>query len=458
MFNFFNRKKVTEKLFEQNLELAVKNKTLSLLENLYQTSVLTLLPEEMAQKITDIIRADLHLELAGVLVFKKEADSLVPLAFSKSERLLKTLNNLGFLLADISITDISNREFLKKVVYGKENNTTNNPQEVWQELINKEYIKEIKKQSHIKTILLYPLIKGDGVLGVLLLGFNRDYNTLNAFEKASIKSFINVIALLLDKAYLYKDLQDSYEVTKRAYALEKRAKEELEKLDKIKNQFVQQTQHDLRTPLTSIMGYSDLLINGTFGKQKKETIEVIKKIQAVAQNMIRKVNNFLDVTQFQLGKNPVSLKPGIPLVPILDEMVKELNFVAEKKEVVLQFKKPKKPFNIAADREKLKTALFNVIDNSIKYSPKGKVTITVEDRNAVKIIIADTGIGMTEEQLKTLFNRQFERDEKAKETASGKGIGLYLATQIIIAHKGNIWAESAGPGKGTTFYVELPLG
>ena len=99
-----------------------------------------------------------------------------------------------------------------------------------------------------------------------------------------------------------------------------------------------------------------------------------------------------------------------------------------------------------------------MIDNSIKYSPKGKVTITVEDRNAVKIIIADTGIGMTEEQLKTLFNRQFERDEKAKETASGKGIGLYLATQIIIAHKGNIWAESAGPGKGTTFYVELPLG
>jgi len=272
MFNFFNgNKKITEKLYEQNLELAVKNKTLSLLEELYQKSVLNLTPEEIAREITNIIRKDLNIELVGVLIFNKDADSLVPLAFSKSERLTKTLHKLNLHFGDIPITDISHREFFKKVAYSREENITNNLQEVWQELVNQEHIKEIKEQSHIKTTLLYPLIKGDKVLGVLLLGFNRDYNTLNTFEKASIKSFINVIALLLDKAYLYKDLQDSFEVTKRAYALEKRAKEELAKLDKVKDQFLMTTQHNLRTPLTSMMGYSDLLLNGTFGKQTKKT-------------------------------------------------------------------------------------------------------------------------------------------------------------------------------------------
>ena len=470
MFKFLNRnqKKVTETLYEQNLELAVKNKTLSLLEELYQTSVLNLTPQEAGHEITNTIRQDLNLEFAGILIFDKTADKLTPLAFARSERLTRALHSLGFLFADITVSNVSGREFFKKAIYGKEENITNDFTQVWQELISSEHVEEIKRQSHIKTILVYPLIKGNGVLGVLMLGSNRDYNTLNTFEKASIKSFINVIGLLLDKAYLYKDLQDSLEVTKRAYAIEKLAKDELEKLGKIKNQFVQQTQHDLRTPLTSIMGYSDLLLNGSFGKIGPKPKEAILKLQKVAQNMIRKVNNFLDMTQFQLGKNPVHLAPGVELNGVLEEIMGELAFMAEQRKVYLKLQKLKKIITISADKEKLKTALLNVIDNCIKYTPEGGVTITVNPKshppaggpnpnNTLLIEIKDTGIGISAENLKTLFNRMFERDEKAKQTAGGKGIGLYLATQIIKYHNGKIWAESPGEGKGTTFYVELPL-
>jgi len=279
MFKLFSgNKKITEKLYEQNLELAVKNKTLSLLEQLYQTSVLTLTPEQMAREITNTIRKDLNLELAGILICKKEVDALAPLAFSESERLSKTLGKLGFVFQNISVLDVSKRALFNKVVNEKADAVASNLEEVFDGLIRRQYVDEITTQTHVKTILLYPLMKGSEVLGVLMLCMNRDYQTLNTFEKASIKSFINVIALLLDKSYLYKNLQESYEVTKRAYAVEKEAKEELEKLDKVKNQFVQQTQHDLRTPLTSIMGYSDLILNGAFGKQKKDTVEVIKKI------------------------------------------------------------------------------------------------------------------------------------------------------------------------------------
>src|SRR3989344_5838615 len=462
MFGFGQRKKITEKLYQQNLELAVTNKTLSLLEELYQKSTLTLTPEEMAQEIANVICKDLNLELAGILIFKKESDSLVPLAFSKSERLVKTLQKLGFFFRDITIPNISKSNFLKKVVYEKTENITDDLYEVFGDLILKDHLKEVKLQSHIKTILMYPLIKSGEVLGVLILAFNRDYNNLNSFEKASIRSFINAIALLLDKAYLYKDLQDSYEVTKKAYALEKQAKKEIEKLDKFKGQFLMTTQHNLRTPLTSMMGYSDLLLNGTFGKQTKKTGEVIGKIKGLSQGMIKMVNDFLDMAQFQLGKSVVSLNPNIKLETILDEIITELSFKSESKGIYLKFEKPAKNFTISADREKLKAALFNVVDNAIKYTVKGGVDIKFQTKeennnNFVRIIVSDTGIGIPKDKIETLFDTTFERGEEAKRVATvGSGIGLYLSIQIIRSHNGKIWAESDGEGKGSTFYIELP--
>lgn len=257
---------------------------------------------------------------------------------------------------------------------------------------------------------------------------------------------------------LAKEIQRSYELEKKAYELEKKAKEELENLDKTKNQFLLLIQHNLRTPLTSMMGYADLLLNGSFGKINKKTTEVIKKFQGSTGNLIKMVNDFLDVTQFQLGKDILAMKPGIPLEPILTEIVSELQDKADIKGVYLKLEKPERDFSIKADRVKLKAALTNVIDNSIKYTPKGGVTIKVKNHDSIKIIVEDTGIGISPENLKTLFNRIFDRGEAAKKAAAtGSGIGLYLASQIIKYHNGKIWAESPGEGKGTTFHIELPL-
>lgn len=454
MFNFFRgnkTKEVAEKVYERGVEIAVKNKTLSLLEELYQASVLTLTPEQMAQKLSNIIRKDLNLEFAGVEVFDKQADTLTPLAFSRSQRLVKTLYDLGLVAKGTVISNISKNDFFGQVIAKKQEMVTNNPEDLWRYTVDPEDIPKLKTYSHIKTLLLYPLAKGEEVMGVLMLGLNRDYQTLNPFEKASIKSCINVIALLLDKAYLYTQLQDSL-------AVEKQAKEELEKLDKIKNQFLAQTQHDLRTPLGIIRNYCDLLIDGTFGKQPKKAEDVIKRIQVVAENKIKDVNNFLDTTQFQLGKKVVSLKPGVELNPILNEIMRDLEFQAKAKKIYLTLKKPHESLVIEADREKLKAALFNIIDNSIKYTLQGGVAVEVSDGESIKIIVKDTGIGIKKEKIATLFDTAFERSEEAKKASpTGKGIGLYLSSQIIKAHNGKVWVESQGDGKGSTFHIELPV-
>ena len=474
MFKFFGEtKKITEKLYEQNLDLAVKNKTLSLLEKLYQTSVLTLTPEEMAKKITNDICKDLNLEFAGVLTFDKEADSLLPLAFSKSERLMKTLYRLSFLFSNIKITDVSKREFFKKTINNQTYNTTNNLEEVWKDIIKSDNLNEIKKESHVKTVLVNPLIISGEVFGVLLLGFNRDYETLNSFEKASIRSFINVIALSLDKAYLYKNLQESYEVTKRAYVIEKKAKEDLANLDKTKNQFLLTIQHHLRTPLTAIMGYTDLMLSGAFGKINKKTIEVIKRLQVSTQGLIKMVNDFLDITQFQLGKGTLSLKDGVELLPMLDEIINDIKFEAEKKGIYLKMEKPvdvkgsPEKVLVKADPSKLKAAITNVFHNAVKYTLKGGVTINIKyqksnikngENNKVVIVVKDTGIGIPKEKVQTLFDKLFERGELAqKEFIDGSGVGLFVTKKIIQGHNGNVFAKSEGEGKGSTFYIELPV-
>jgi len=429
----------------------------------------------MAQEITDVIRQDLNLEVAGVLIFKKEADTMAALSFSKSARCAQILEGVGFQLQDITIKNVSQHAFFKRTVYEEQECTTNDIEEVWGGLISSEKIEILKNKSHVKTMLLYPLIKGKEVLGALLLGLNRDYGTLSPFEKESIKSCINAIALLLDKAYLYKELQASYEVEKRAHAVEKKANEELEKIDKFKDQFLTQAQHDLRTPLTSILGYTDLIQQGMFGKQNKKTAEVMKKLRGLTDGMIKKANNFLDLAQFQLGKSPVTIKPGVDLFLILQEIKNDLDFKVETKKIYLNLEQPGVSVLISADREKLKAALFNVVDNSVKYTQQGGVTITVNSKSQItnhkqikngtssapatkcQIQIKDTGIGLDPQKAKTMFNEMFERSEQAKKMAVGAGVGLYLSVQIIRAHGGKIRVESEGDGKGSTFFIELPI-
>lgn len=252
-----------------------------------------------------------------------------------------------------------------------------------------------------------------------------------------------------------------------AYELEKRSKEELQILDKSKNQFLIAIQHHLRTPLTAMMGYSDLLLNGAYGKLPKKTIEVIGNIQTSTKNLIKMVNDFLDVTQFQLGKDNITIRPGVDVLTIIKEIINELKFESDKKDIFLKLEEIGPVPLIMADREKLKAAIYNIIDNAVKYTTNGGVTVKIVpprrnpasgENSVLVILIKDNGIGISKENLPNLFGKTFERGETAKKTfINGRGIGLYITNQIIKSHKGKIWAESDGEGAGSTFYIQLPI-
>ncbi|MDP3882946.1 MAG: ATP-binding protein [Candidatus Staskawiczbacteria bacterium] len=279
---------------------------------------------------------------------------------------------------------------------------------------------------------------------------------------------IFIIGILLIRSAL-REAEQKEKIEKIAKELEI-ANEKLQELDKFKNQFFVQARHDLRAPVASIVGYSDLIMQGAFGKIPKQVKETMEKIVTLAQNMKAMAESFLDTAQFQLGKSPLQLKPDIALQAVLDEVVGEAKIKAEQNNIYLKLQKPEKDIVLTADREKLKSALSNIVGNAIKYTPQGGVSISVENNEKnVKITVADTGIGIPADKIKNIFDQKFERTSQAKKTAGGSGVGLYLAGQIIKYHQGKAWAESparnasdsdaggAGEGKGSIFYIELPL-
>jgi len=249
------------------------------------------------------------------------------------------------------------------------------------------------------------------------------------------------------------------EKVKRAYEIEKRARKEVEQVTEAKTQFIMATQHHLRTPLTSMIGYLDLIFGGTYGKVPLKLKTTLLKFQVSTKRLIRVVNTLLDISQFQLGKKVVALKPGIKFEDLIKEVVEELQFEVKIRGLYLKYEKKGTVPAIKADPEKLKVALFNIIDNGIKYTQEGGLKVELEKVGSkVQLSIKDTGMGIKPDQAKKLFKEAFSRGSGAKKAYGlGRGIGLYVTAHIIKGHNGVIWAESEGKGKGSTFFIELPV-
>ena len=264
-------------------------------------------------------------------------------------------------------------------------------------------------------------------------------------------SFFLLIAVLSILLFKYTNQE-----AKRREEAERLAAE-FKHLNEAKTQFIMATQHHMRTPLTIMKGYASMMLEGDYGKVRLLSISECMSEQSSIERLITLINEFLDISQFRVGKSVLRLE-NIKIEDLIKEIIKELKSEVDNKGLYLKLEKPGHLPFIQVDVEKLRGAIYNIIDNGVKYTEKGGVTISLKIENyKLKIAIHDTGIGMKEEEINTLFEETFERSEGAKKLyALGRGIGLYIASNIIKAHRGKIWAESPGQNKGSTFYIELP--
>jgi signal transduction histidine kinase len=224
-------------------------------------------------------------------------------------------------------------------------------------------------------------------------------------------------------------------------------------VSRLTTEFVSIVSHELRTPLTALVGFSELLLTQPIdaGDQR----EWIESMHAAAKRLTKLVEELLDVSRIEEGRvelkrQPISVKAAVKLV-LSDFRIHPTGHRFEER-----YLDPLPP--ILADLDKLTQILMNLISNAVKYSPQGgpiTISVTAAD-GTVRLSVADQGLGLPAEELPRVFERFHRVQAEDRQQIPGTGLGLYITKRLIELQDGRIWAESAGPGRGSTFHIEMP--
>ncbi len=237
------------------------------------------------------------------------------------------------------------------------------------------------------------------------------------------------------------------------------ANDRLEELDKQKSEFVSIASHQLRTPLTAIRGYISLALEGSYGNIKGTEMEdLMNKMYTIDLRLSQLVEDLLNVSKIEMGKVQYNWE-NIAIESVIRELYDMFTVLAQKKGLTLELKSPKEALPMMRiDVNKIKELISNLIDNAIKYTEKGGVTIYIEKVDEmVRITIQDTGIGISKENAEKLFGKFIRTEQTKKMDSGGSGLGLFVGKTFVEGHGGRVYAESDGEGKGSRFIVELPL-
>jgi signal transduction histidine kinase len=434
---------LNEEIYKHSLELAIVNKTLSLLRKLYQISLLTLDPAQLSEKVSDAVRVDLNMEVVGVFLYDKEKDALTPFKFAKSDRFAKALQAQSAELDSAAITPASENEILKKIITEKQSQEFPKLPNIWGSQAKAAALQAISEDSHLATIFFHPLVIQDKVIGLLMLGLNRSYESLNDFERDAITSLVNVVAVALDKALLYEQLEE--------------ANKQLLALDKARAEFISIASHQLRTPPATIKWYLGAVLAGDFGKLSEELTAALKRTNVTNEIQIATIDDLLNASRIERGKLEFFFEPG-PLEPIVSSLVEQLQPLAQMKKQTIEYRKPSAQLpDIMMDKEKVRQVLNNMIDNAIKYSKQGVIKVALTQAgDYLTVSVTDNGKGIAKDELTSIFEK-YTRGHDSVTHATGLGLGMYVAKVIVDQHHGKIWADSEGAGKGATFSFSLPI-
>lgn len=304
------------------------------------------------------------------------------------------------------------------------------------------------------------LIGAQALVGGLILLIGSQF----FFLKDTLSLVLVSVTLLLAIGFgivLIRSVQEEIKRKEELQALTQElaiANQELKRLDAAKSEFISIASHQLRTPLTAIKGYVSLILEGSYGKVPMTLQDVLNKVYVVNNRMGQLVEDLLSISRIESGRVQYNFVEA-QLEPIVADIVDMFTIMAKDKKLSLKIKLPSKSLpKLTLDVNKIREVVSNLIDNALKYTKEGGVTVTVEgDTKCVSIRIKDTGIGVDPKESKRLFEKFTRSTETMKLDVSGTGLGLYVGKNFVEAHGGLLSVESEGPGKGATFIIKLPV-
>lgn len=298
----------------------------------------------------------------------------------------------------------------------------------------------------VRGFLAAPLLARNGAVIGVIRALCKKPRTFTTREIELFEQLANGAAIAIENERLYLDLECS---------------------NKIKTEFLSVMSHELRTPLNIIMGYADLAVDYAAGAANEPCCHAAQKIKAQATELLEMINSIMDATRIESGTIPVT-KQRVHLDALFDQL-KTTYASARLKEVQLIWRLPERLPELTTDGEKLQRIMKNLIDNAIKFTESGTITVSVRADEAtagapadaahntrgVEFAVEDTGIGIAAESLSSIFDIFKQVDSSATRDYGGVGVGLYIVKSFAELLGGQVSVRSE-VGKGSTFMVRMP--
>ncbi len=252
-------------------------------------------------------------------------------------------------------------------------------------------------------------------------------------------------------------------------------------VERLKDEFLSIVSHEVRTPLTAIIGYSDLMLRGVHGSLAERQGKVLKSVRANAGRLLRLINDLLDVSKLESGSMQLNSDLA-DIAALTTTILAQIRIVASNNGVEVHNLLPDRRLNkVIGDEQKLQQIIENLVTNAIKFTPGGTVTVDAylsllapndpalceqepfaepppdSDARSLVVSVRDSGAGLEQGQLEHIWDRFYQADTSVKRRSGGAGLGLTIVRSLVELHGGQIWATSGGEGKGSTFSFSLPI-
>ncbi len=335
--------------------------------------------------------------------------------------------------------------------------------------IDENSLKVIKYVKYPANRFNFTLFQFDNMFAPIALGENF-YGCIEIFKEKHFTSedakcfqtIAQQVSLPLKSATLYQEIIET--------------NKKLEKLEKLKSEFISIVSHELRTPLTSIKNSIDILLSGRCGENSQSAEKFLSMAKQNVSRLSGIINDLLDISKIEAGKMDFHFKP-VNIHSVVDYVKSALSGLAKEKNIEILVNETADLPEIMADSQRLEQVLTNLLSNAIKFTPDGKkITISTEFKNTSQIqyhpcffddmkklsgdyiivSVEDEGIGIAENELLHVFDKFAQIENSLSRKVGGSGLGLPIAKQLLEAHKGAIWCDSE-LNKGSKFHFALPI-
>lgn len=301
-------------------------------------------------------------------------------------------------------------------------------------------LREVRERMGTGALVAVPLRSVGEVIGCLALGW-REERAFTGEERDFLSSLARQCAQALERAWLYET--------------EHEAREAAEAASQAKSQFLAMMSHELRTPLSAIIGYQELLSEGIVGPVSERQKEQLRRIRVSATHLRDLINQILSLSRIEAGKEAVA-RDEVDLAALTEDVILLLEQEAEAKGLHMRVDLPEGPVQMTSDSAKIRQILLNLVANAIKFTDEGSVRIELAATpDEATISVADSGIGISEDHRRRIFEAFTQVDQSMTRRAGGSGLGLPVSQRLAHLLGGRIELESE-VGEGSRFTLRLP--